>query len=62
VQLAVGRRPDYCVSIADGKMMLRFDDAIYVDAGGSVRPGSDAGRPVDRLRMGTHRSGAANNE
>lgn len=62
VQLALGRRPDYCVSIADGKMMLRFDDAIYVDAGGSVRPGSDAGRPVDRLRMGTHRSGAANNE
>lgn len=42
VSLAVGRTPDYRVSIADGLTMLRFDDAIYVDSQGGARPGSDA--------------------
>jgi carbamoyl-phosphate synthase large subunit len=62
VQLALGRKPDYAVSIADGKMMLRFDDAVYVDAGGGVQRGSDAGEPVDRLHMEVNRSAAANND
>lgn len=52
VELALGRQPDYAVPIADGKMMLRFDDAVYVDAAGKVQSGRDAGPFVDRLQVG----------
>ena len=42
VSLALGTEPDYSVSIRDGVTMLRFDDAVYLDAEAQVRRGADA--------------------
>ena len=42
VATALGRQLPDPAPIRDGMMMLRFDDAIYVDGDGSARRGSDA--------------------
>ena len=49
VELALGRQPDYAVSIADGMTMLRFDDAVYLDGTSAARIGLDMQGPVSRI-------------
>jgi carbamoyl-phosphate synthase large subunit len=49
VELALGRQPDYATSIADGTVMLRFDDAVYLDSAGTPRIGLDMQGPVSRI-------------
>jgi carbamoyl-phosphate synthase large subunit len=50
VELALGRQPDYAVSVADGMTMLRFDAAVYLASDGQPRIGLDMQGPVGQIR------------
>lgn len=50
VELALGQPVDYAVSIADGMVMLRFDDAVYLDSSGAPRGGLDVQEAANRIQ------------
>ncbi len=50
IDLALGRQPDYTVSITDGVVMLRFDDAVYLDSSGTARAGQDTQGPASQIQ------------